>query len=115
MTDGASIDIIYSRTRVYNIYGASMSFDDSGSQTLLRYFPSVQRSPENQSEECNTIESETDEISDPEDITLEPCQPRNEAIKFGAQSRSFQKGWFDKWKWLDWNDSRSCVYCHPWQ
>ena len=33
-----------------------MSFDDSGpssSQTLLRYFPSVQRSPENQSEKCN--------------------------------------------------------------
>ena len=66
-----------------------MSFDDSGSQTLLRYFPSVQRSPENQSEECNTIESETDEISDPEDITLEPCQPRNEAIKFG---KKFSKG-----------------------
>ena len=52
-----------------------MSFDDSGpssSQTLLTERTEITREP------CNTIESETDEVSDPEDITLQPCQPQNE-------------------------------------
>ena len=24
-----------------------------------------------------------------------------------------QAGWFDKWKWLDWDNKKDCVYCHP--
>ena len=56
--------------------GASMSFDDSGpssSQTLLRYFPSVQRSPENQSEECSRPDagSEPHVHSTPKKIFIE--------------------------------------------
>ena len=59
-------------------------------------------------------------VSDPDQyssaIMLQPCQPRNKVFpptKFVFQSRSFQVGWFDRWKWLDWDDSKSCVYCHP--
>ena len=44
---------------------------------------------------------------------VEPYQPRNIVSKFGTQSRSFQVTWFDKWKWLDWNDKKQSVFCHP--
>ena len=75
--------------------GASMSFDDSGpssSQTLLRYFPSVQRSPENQSEECNRPDagSEPHVHSTPKDFYRKTYFEFADAIK-GELTRRFDQ------------------------
>ena len=72
-----------------------MSFDDSGpssSQTLLRYFPSVQRSPENQSEECNRPDagSEPHVRSTPKDFYRKTYFEFADAIK-GELTRRFDQ------------------------
>ena len=96
----------------------------STSQSLLSYFPIRQRagnepSASRESDEsdftCGIVETEG-QVSDLEGITFEPHQPQDimfPPIKFGVQSHSFQRGWFGKWKWLDWDDRNDCVYCHP--
>ena len=52
------------------------------------------------------LDETVNEPYQPRDLVFPPC-------KFGIQSRSFQPGWFDKWTWLDWDDRKDSVYCHP--
>ena len=50
------------------------------------------------------------------EVRLNPHQPKQSAFPphcFGDQTQSFQSCWFEKWKWLDWDDGMSCVFYHP--
>ena len=108
-----------------------MSSDGPGSsRSLFSYFQRSRSSSESAPSPSNDVSlperdlssSESENaVSEPEEspdgrVVLEPYQPRNVVFppcKFGVQSRSFQAGWFDKWKWLDWDNKKDCVYCHP--
>ena len=49
------------------------------------------------------------------EVRLNPHQPKLSMFpskRFGNHTRSFQSCWFEKWKWLDWDEDRSCVFCH---
>ena len=63
--------------------------------------------------ESTSTHSDTTSFEEPH---LRPNQPKRSVFppaRFGAQTKSFQYGWFEKWKWLDWDDNMCCVFCHP--
>lgn len=111
-----------------------MSSDHPGSsRSLFNYFPGSRSSSEcapslsneaslpesnlsSNEKECTPEPASSLEQGSDSRAILEPYQPRHAVFppcKLGVQTRGFQVGWFDKWKWLDWDNKKECVYCHP--
>ena len=64
------------------------------------------------------ISSSTSHMAQSEPLSSVPHQPQSFAFPrraFGKTAvvyRSFQRGWFSTWKWLDYNETADSVTCH---
>ena len=57
--------------------------------------------------------TETANTAAPMTIQSEPYQPLEIKYEKDHKNRSFQASWYQRWKWLDWNQTAGCVLCHP--
>jgi len=72
----------------------------------------------------DVVELEEDKVAEeelnnfttaPQDIRLQPFQPRNVKFPFttcGNKRRSFRAEWFDKYPWLEWDGPSQAAFCH---
>ena len=64
-------------------------------------------------------ESDSEEVESTQGTAhfhLVPYQPKNSffpRVVDCSNKRSFQRSWFDKWPWLEWDDEKKCAFCHP--
>ena len=50
------------------------------------------------------------------EVRLNPHKPKLSTFpsnRFGSHTRSFQCCWSERWRWLDWDEGMSYVFCHP--
>lgn len=79
------------------------------------------RDEDSSGEESQVVSREVMSVADPSNletstVNLEPHQPKHAhfpSVRYDQQLRSFQPGWFAKWKWLEWDDMNKCAFCHP--
>jgi len=56
--------------------------------------------------------AETANTATPVTVQSEPYQQAEIKYEKDHKNRSFQASWYQRWKWLDWNQTTGCVLCH---
>jgi len=75
--------------------------------------PSSSTSNATESEESGSSSRPTDSLdSGVSGVRLDPSQP-NIAYPENERKEKFQYRWYERWPWLDWNNSLQRVFCHP--